>query len=49
MTKEEFVKILKEYKFKDVSIEKLWRSRPSDNIDEERLRLTAIKIKLSQK
>ena len=41
MTKERFAEILKEYDFSDKQIQLLWDSRPSDDLDENRLRKTA--------
>lgn len=53
MKKERFSEILKAYNFSDKQIEKLWNSRPTDNLNEERLRKTCerfapIKDKLVQ-
>lgn len=41
MTKERFSEILKEYDFTDRQIKLLWDSRPSDDLDEEKLRKKA--------
>ena len=41
MTRERFAEILKEYKFLDHQIELLWNGRPSDDLDEQKLRKTA--------
>lgn len=49
MTKERFTEILKEYGYSDKEINSLWYSRPSDNLDEERLRIAAVKTLRSLK
>ena len=41
MTKERFSEILKEYGFSDRQIDLLWSSRPTDDLDEQRLRKAA--------
>lgn len=41
MTRERFSEILKEYEFSDYHIEILWNTRPSDELDEQRLRKAA--------
>ena len=41
MTRERFAEILKEYEFSDHQIELLWNSRPSGDLDEQKLRKTA--------
>jgi len=41
MSRERFFEILKEYGFTDQQIELLWNSRPSGEINEQRLRETA--------
>jgi hypothetical protein len=41
MTRERFSEILKEYGFTDQQIELLWNTRPSDDLDEQKLRKTA--------
>lgn len=41
MTKEKFAEILKEYGFSDQQIELLWNTRPSSDLDEQKLRKTA--------
>lgn len=41
MNRERFAEILKEYGFNDRQIELLWNSRPSGDLDEQKLRKTA--------
>lgn len=41
MAKKRFVEILKEYGFSDRQIELLWNTRPSGDLDEQKLRKTA--------
>lgn len=41
MNKEKFTEILKEYGFGDRQIELLWDSRPTDDLNESRLRYAA--------
>ncbi len=41
MSRERFTEILKEYGFKEAQIKLLWDSRPSDDLDEQKLRKTA--------
>ncbi len=41
VNKERFAEILKEYGFTDRQIELLWDTRPSGNLDEQKLRKTA--------
>lgn len=41
MTREKFAGILKEYGFSDQQIELLWNSKPSGDLDEQKLRKTA--------
>ena len=41
MTRERFSEILKEYGFTDRQIEFLWDTRPSDDLNEHKLRETA--------
>ena len=41
MNKESFVEILKEYGFSDRQIELLWNSKPTEDLDEQKLRRTA--------
>ena len=41
MTRERFTEILKEYKFTNQQIELLWNNKPSDDLDEQRLKETA--------
>ncbi|OGH68715.1 MAG: hypothetical protein A2754_02455 [Candidatus Magasanikbacteria bacterium RIFCSPHIGHO2_01_FULL_47_8] len=41
MTEKRFSEILKEYGFTDNQINLLWNSRPSDDLDEDKLRKTA--------
>jgi len=53
MTKERFTEILKEYGYGDRQIELLWNAKPTDDLDEEKLRKVAehiapIKDKLVQ-
>jgi len=42
MTKERFAEILREYGYSEDTINNLWITRPEDDIDEERLRGTAV-------
>lgn len=44
MTKERFAEILKEYEFTDRQIDIIWDTRPSNDLDEQKLRETAKKI-----
>ena len=44
MTRERFAEILEEYGYNDAQITFLWNTRPSDNLDEEKLRKTATEI-----
>lgn len=44
MTRERFSEILKECGFTDRQIELLWNSKPSDDLDEQKLRKTAAHI-----
>jgi len=41
MTKTRFSEILKEYKYSESQIDSLWNTRPTDYLDETRLRETA--------
>lgn len=41
MTKEEFTKILKEYKYSDHMVDALWDSRPTDDLDPQNIRAVA--------
>lgn len=46
MTRERFLEIMKEYNFSDHQIDLMWRSRPSDDLDERLLRLAAREVAL---
>jgi len=44
MTKERFAEILREYGYSEDLITDLWKTRPSDDLDEEDLRETAVVV-----
>ena len=41
MTKEHFIEVLREYAFTDAEIERMWNTKPSDELCEARLRKAA--------
>jgi len=42
MTKKKFAEVMRGYGYSDESIEKMWETRPTDYLDEEAMKITAI-------